>query len=301
MSVTYTSINQLLASPFQRLTSAMWNTAALTLIQLYQTGGNAVTSVLQNGNLYLPGNLSAVTGNFLYEVYVQGQPILTEQDPIYIAGFISLASSQIEQIIASQQQLYSQLVYIPEDIYTNFVNVLIPAIYDSVARATVTQTVPAQLLQLPYQIYDAITTSPLLKLPTEIYKAVTVLPTTYLSDVIYNTLISFLAYFYAQTVAFANVVNRLTLYLAPPTVEGLQLSVSTTPAPLYNGPSIETLKVILQNLSNYIVYLGNSLYNQFPLLPNSSIEFHVSNPANIYAWATGPATVYALFEVAKQS
>jgi len=70
MSVTYTSISQLLASPFQRLTSGMWNTAALLLIQLYQTGGNAVTSILKNGNLIVPNSISAASGNFYNEVYV---------------------------------------------------------------------------------------------------------------------------------------------------------------------------------------------------------------------------------------
>ncbi len=285
MSITYASLDQLLAKPFQRLTSAMWNTAALTLIQLYQTGGNAVTSVLQNGNLYLPGTLTAAAGDFLYQVYVAGEPVLTEEDPIYIAGFISLAASQIAQILYSQQQLYTQLVYLPQDIYTNFTKVIIPSIYENVIHALSTQQLSQQLSQLPYQIYDVISSSLLVGVPSAVY----------------NVLASFLSYFYAQTVALTNTINRLTLYLAPPTIEGLQLQVSTSPAPLYSGPAIETLKVILQNLSSYVVYLGNSLYNQFPLLPNSSIEFHISNPSNIYAWATGPATVYALFEVASQS
>jgi hypothetical protein len=325
MSITYASLNQLLASPFQRLTSAMWNTAALTLIQLYETGGNTVSSVLQNGNLYLPGNISAISGDFLYQVYVQGQPVLTEEDPIYISGFISLAASQILQIINSQQQLYSQLIYLPYDIYTNFMKIVVPSIYENVAHALATQKVSQQLSQLPYQIYSAIASSPLLYLPQQIYESILYAikvsdlanllrqapqeiyhafytsPLLGLPSAIYGVLASFLAYFYSQTVALTNTINKLTLYLAPPTVEGLQLSVSTKPAPIYSGPSIETLKVILQNLSNYIVYLGNSLYNQFPLLPNSSIEFHVSNPASIYAWATGPATVYALFEIVKQS
>ncbi len=279
MSITYASLNQLLASPFQRLTSAMWNTAALTLIQLYETGGNAVSQVLQNGNLYLPGNLSAVTGDFLYQVYVQGQPVLTEQDPIYIAGFIDLAASQILQVIASQQQLYSQLVYLPQDIYISFIKSIAPAVYESVAHTIAESITP--------NIYNAI-------LYAEIATPLSSLPSA-----IYNVLASFLAYFYSQTVALTNVINKLTLYLSPPTVEGLQLTVNTTPTPLYSGPAVETLKVILQNLSNYIIYIGNSLYNQFPLLPNSSIEFHINNPSNIYAWATGPATVYALFEVVK--
>ncbi len=297
MSITYASLDQLLASPFQRLTSAMWNTAALTLIQLYESGGNAVTSVLQNGNLYLPGTLTAASGDFLYEVYVAGEPVITEADPIYISGFISLAASQIAQILYSQQQLYNQLVYLPQDIYTNFMKVIVPSIYENVAHALATQKVSEQLSQLPYQIYNAIVTSPLAKLPSEIYQSLAEAPLLYLPHAIYDVLASFLSYFYSQTVALTNTINRLTLYLAPPAIEGLQLQVSTSPAPLYSGPSIETLKVILQNLSSYVVYLGNSLYNQFPLLPNSSIEFHISNPSNIYVWSTGPATVYALFEV----
>ena len=94
-----------------------------------------------------------------------------------------------------------------------------------------------------------------------------------------------------------NTLNKLSLYLSPPTIEGLQLDVNTTPSQLYTGPPIETVRIILQNLSNYIVYIGNNLYNNFPILPNDSIEIHVNNPANVYAWATGKCKVYTLFEV----
>jgi len=106
MSVTYTSISELLASPFQRLTSSMWNTASLLLIQLYETGGNAVTSILKNGNLTVPNSITADSGFFYDEVYVAGQPVITELDPIYIAGFISTANQQINSILYSNQQLY---------------------------------------------------------------------------------------------------------------------------------------------------------------------------------------------------
>ncbi len=321
MSITYASLDQLLASPFQRLTSSMWNTAALTLIQLYQTGGNNVSSVLQNGNLYLPGVLSAASGDFLYRVYVQGEPILTEQDPIYISGFINLAATQIAQIISSQQQLYSALIYLPYDIYVAFVKSVIPSIYESVSNALSTQKVSQQLAQIPYEIYNAIVRSPLLylpqqiyqsfiyavnvsglsTLPQEIYKAFINTPLTNLPGAIYGVLAAFLSYFYAQTAALTSIINRLTLYLAPPAVEGLQLSVGTTPAPLYNGPALETVKVILQNLSNFVIYLGNSIYNQFPLLPNESVELNINNPSSIYAWSTGPTTIYALFEIVQSS
>ena len=63
---------------------------------------------------------------------------------------------------------------------------------------------------------------------------------------------------YLATVGLANTINKLGLYLSPPTIQGLQLDVSTTPSPLYTGPSIETVRIILQNLSNYIVYIGNN-------------------------------------------
>ncbi len=106
-----------------------------------------------------------------------------------------------------------------------------------------------------------------------------------------------LTYIYLATVSLTNTFNKLFLYLSPPTIEGPQLDVSTVPSPLYNGPQIETIRIILQNLSNYIVYIGNNLYNNFPILPNDSIEIHVNNPANVYAWATGKCKVYALFEV----
>ncbi|AFV51238.1 hypothetical protein D878_gp11 [Sulfolobales Mexican rudivirus 1] len=301
MSVTYASIDQLIAKPFQRLTSAMWNTATLLLVQLYETGGNAVSSVLQNGNLYLPGTLTARSGNFLYQVYVQGEPVLTEEDPIYISGFIDLASRQIEQILYAQQQLYTEIGYLPQNIYVALAQNLIPPIYETVVRAVGASSLYQEIQQLPGQIYNAIVDTKILNLPREIYNALSAFPITYVPGLIYEVLSSFLAYFYSQTVALTNAINKLALYLAPSTIEGLQLNVSTTPAPLYSGPSIETVKIILQNLSNYVVYLGNSLYNNFPLLPNSSIEFHIKNPANIYAWATGTTTVYALFEVVQSS
>jgi hypothetical protein len=114
-----------------------------------------------------------------------------------------------------------------------------------------------------------------------------------------NSLEYVLGYVYLATVGLANTINKLGLYLSPPTIQGLQLDVSTTPSPLYTGPSIETVRIILQNLSNYIVYIGNNLYNNFPILQNDSLEIHVNNPSNVYAWATGKCTVYALFEVVK--
>ena len=107
-----------------------------------------------------------------------------------------------------------------------------------------------------------------------------------------------LTYVYLATVGLSNTINKLTLYLSPPTIEGLQLDVSTTPSPIYSG-TLETVRIILQNLSNYIVYIGNNLYNNFPILPNDSLEIHVNNPSNVYAWATGKCKVYALFEVVK--
>ncbi len=292
MSITYASLDQLLASPFQRLTSGMWNTATLTLIQLYQSGGNAVTSVLKNGNLYLPGDISAVTGDFLYHVYVQGQPVLTENDPIYVAGFIDLAGSQIAQIVYNQQQIYKQLGYLPQDIYNNLANIIVPSIYENVANAIQTKEVTQKLSQLPYQIYDAILDAfGVSKLATLLRQELEYLPGN-----IYHILSTFLSYFYSQTVALTTTMNRLALYLAPTTVQGLQIKIGTTPAPIYTGPSIQTAKVLLQNLSNYVVYIGNSVYNQFPILPSSSLEFNITNPANVYAWATGPTTIYALFE-----
>ncbi len=301
MSVSYASIDQLLAKPFQRLTSAMWNTATLLLVQLYQTGGNAVTSVLQNGNLYLPGVLSASSGDFLYQVYVAGEPVITEADPIYISGFIDLASSQIAEILYAQQQLYTQLGNLPGSISTALSQNLVPSIYTNIVKAIGTTTLYEEIRQLPGQIYNAILDTQITNLPREIYDALSAFPITYVPGLIYDVLSRFLAYFYSQTVALTSAINRLALYLAPSTVEGLQLQVSTKPAPIYSGPSLETIKIILQNLSNYVVYLGNSLYNGFPLLPNSSVEFHVSNPANVYAWSTGPTTIYALFEVASSS
>ncbi len=308
MSITYTSLDQLLATPFQRLTSSMWNTAVYFMEQLYVTGGKTVASVLKNGNLYLPGVLSAAAGDFLYQVTVQGQPVLTEEDPIYISGFVGPAISQILQIVNSQQQLYSQLGYLPQDIYTNFMNNVVPSIYENVSRALMSQQLSTQIQQLPEQIYgamyNAMATSPLLSLPYAIQDAIVDAFASrvikeelqYLSGAIYNVFSSFLTYFYLQTTQLANVINKLTLYLAPSAVQGLQLSVGTSPAPIYSGPTLETVKVILQNLSTYIIYLGDGLYNQFPLLPNSSIELNINNPGGIFAWATGPATVYALFE-----
>ena len=121
MSVTYTSISELLASPFQRLTSSMWNTANLLLIQLYETGGNAVTSILKNDNLTVPNSITANSGIFYDEVYVNNQPVLTELDPIYIAGFISTANQQINSILYSNEQLYYSIVKLPQEIYEKIV------------------------------------------------------------------------------------------------------------------------------------------------------------------------------------
>ncbi|CAC93989.1 hypothetical protein SIRV1gp34 [Sulfolobus islandicus rod-shaped virus 1] len=266
MSVTYTSISSLLASPFQRLTSSMWNTATLLLYQLYETGGNSLTSILQNGNLYIPNNISALAGFFQKEVYVSGQPVLTEQDPIYIAGFIGTANQQINQILYSNQQLYYSISQLPKeisyDLYTNLYRTI----------SDLTSTLSSQISQLQKTGINAL------------YSIADFLAYTF-------------TYFYLATVGLANTLNKLTLFLSPPTIEGLQISLSTIPSPIYNGSTIETVRIILQNLSNYIVYIGNKLYNSFPILPGDSLEFHVRNPSNVYAWATGKCTVYALFEV----
>jgi hypothetical protein len=306
MSVTYTSISQLLASPFQRLTSGMWNTAALLLIQLYETGGNAVTSILKNGNLIIPNSISAASGNFYNEVYVAGQPVLTELDPIYIAGFIATANQQINQIIYSNQQLYNSLVKLPSEIYEKII-VAVPT-----ATSILTKDTQA-LYETIYNVVNylissvqqtrAVIKQDLQNFYTSFYETINSIAKRLgvsLQDAIYfiaNSIAYTLTYVYLATVGLANTINKLSLYLSPPTIEGLQLNVSTTPSPLYSGPSIETVRIILQNLSNYIVYIGNNLYNNFPILQNDSLEIHVNNPANVYAWATGKAKVYALFEV----
>jgi len=266
VSVTYTSISDLLASPFQRLTSSMWNTAVLLLNQLYQTGGNAVTSILQNGNLVIPNWIIADAGYFYGDVYVAGQPVITEQDPIYIAGFISTANDQINAILYSNEQLYNSLVNLPQEI-SNTVQQDLQNFYASFYNLinSVSQQLGISLQNAVYAVADSLAYS--------------------------------LFYIYLATVGLASTINQLTLYLAPPTIQGLQLNVGTTPNPLYSGSALQTVRIILQNLSNYIVYIGNNIYNNFPILPNDSLEIHVNNPANVYAWATGPATVYALFEV----
>ena len=266
VSVTYTSISDLLASPFQRLTSSMWNTAVLLLNQLYQTGGNAVTSILQNGNLVIPNWIIADAGYFYDDVYVAGQPVITEQDPIYIAGFISTANDQINAILYSNEQLYNSLVNLPQEI-SNTVQQDLQNFYASFYNLinSVSQQLGIPLQNAVYAVADSLAYT--------------------------------LFYIYLATVGLANTINQLTLYLAPPTIQGLQLNVGTTPNPLYSGSALQTVRIILQNLSNYIVYIGNNIYNNFPILPNDSLEIHINNPANVYAWATGPATVYALFEV----
>jgi len=306
VSVTYTSISDLLASPFQRLTSSMWNTAVLLLNQLYQTGGNAVTSILQNGNLVIPNWIIADAGYFYDDVYVAGQPVITEQDPIYIAGFISTANDQINAILYSNEQLYNSLVNLPQEIYEQIV-VAVP-----VATSILTQDTQA-LYETIYNVVNYLISNvqqtnvvlqqDLQNFYTSFYNLINSVSQQlgiYLQDAIYavsNYLAYSLFYIYLATVGLASTINQLTLYLAPPTIQGLQLNVGTTPNPLYSGSALQTVRIILQNLSNYIVYIGNNIYNNFPILPNDSLEIHVNNPANVYAWATGPATVYALFEV----
>jgi hypothetical protein len=305
MSITYASISELLASPFQRLTSGMWNTAVLLLIDLYQTGGNTVTSILKNGNLTIPGSITASSGNFYDEVYVSGQPVLTEEDPIYIAGFISTAQQQINQILYSNEQLYYSIVKLPEEIYqkiiiavptaTSILSKDIEALYETIynvvnyliSNVQESRTIIKEDLQnfyvSFYELIDSIAKRLGISLQSAIY---------FIADSLAYTL----TYIYLTTVGLANTINKLSLYLSPPTIEGLQLDVSTTPSPIYSG-TLETVRIILQNLSNYVVYIGNNLYNNFPILPNDSLEIHVNNPSNVYAWATGKCKVYALFEV----
>ena len=309
MSVTYTSISELLASPFQRLTSSMWNTASLLLIQLYETGGNAVTSILKNGNLTVPHSITADSGFFYDEVYVSGQPVLTELDPIYIAGFIATANQQINSILYSNQQLYYSIVKLPEEIYEKII-VAVPtatsilekdtiALYETIynvvnyliSNIEQSRTIIKEDLQNFYISFYETINSIAKRLGISLQSAI-----YFVADSLAYTL----TYVYLATVGLANTINKLGLYLSPPTIEGLQLDVSTTPSPLYSGPSIETVRIILQNLSNYIVYIGNQLYNNFPILQNDSLEIHVNNPANVYVWATGKAKVYALFEVISQ-
>jgi len=306
MSITYASISSLLASPFQRLTSSMWNTASLLLIQLYETGGNAVTSILKNGNLTIPGSINASSGFFYDEIYIAGQPVLTELDPIYIAGFIATANQQINAILYSNEQLYYSIVKLPEEIYEKII----------VAVPTATSILEKDTIALYETIYNvvnylisnvqqtrAIISQDLQNFYTSFYETINSIAKRLglsLQNAIYfiaDSLTYTLTYIYLATVGLANTINKLSLYLSPPTIEGLQLDVSTTPSPIYTGPSIETVRIILQNLSNYIVYIGNNLYNNFPILQNDSIEIHVNNPSNVYAWATGKAKVYALFEV----
>jgi len=306
MSITYASISSLLASPFQRLTSSMWNTASLLLIQLYETGGNAVTSILKNGNLTIPNSINASSGFFYDEIYIAGQPVLTELDPIYIAGFIATAQQQINLILYSNEQLYYSIVKLPQEIYEKII-VAVPtatsilekdtiALYETIynvvnyliSNIEQSRTIIKEDLQNFYISFYETINSIAKRLGVSLQEAI-----YFVADSLAYTL----TYVYLATVGLANTINKLGLYLSPPTIEGLQLDVSTTPSPIYTGPSIETVRIILQNLSNYIVYIGNNLYNNFPILQNDSLEIHVNNPANVYAWATGKAKVYALFEV----
>jgi len=284
----------------------MWNTASLLLIQLYETGGNAVTSILKNGNLTIPGSITASSGFFYDEIYVAGQPVLTELDPIYIAGFIATANQQINLILYSNEQLYYSIVKLPQEIYEKII-VAVPtatsilskdtiALYETIynvvnyliSNVQQTRTIISQDLQNFYVSFYELVSSIAKRLGLSLQNAI-----YFIADSIAYTL----TYVYLATVGLTNTINKLGLYLSPPTIQGLQLDVSTTPSPLYSGPSIETVRIILQNLSNYIVYIGNNLYNNFPILQNDSLEIHVNNPANVYAWATGKAKVYALFEV----
>lgn len=307
MSVTYTSISELLASPFQRLTSSMWNTATLLLIQLYETGGNAVTSILQNGNLKIPGSIDASSGFFYDEVYVAGQPVLTELDPIYIAGFIATANQQINAIIYSNDQVYYSILKLPQEIYEKII-VAVPTASSTLSKDTQSlyETIYNLVNYLIYSIQESrvILKQDLQNFYTSFYELASSLANRvgiYLQNAveyIASSIVYTLTYVYLATVGLSNTINKLTLYLSPPTIEGLQLDVSTTPSPLYSG-TLETVRIILQNLSNYIVYIGNNLYNNFPILPNDSLEIHINNPSNVYAWATGKCKVYALFEVVK--
>ncbi|QJF12330.1 hypothetical protein ARV3_gp17 [Acidianus rod-shaped virus 3] len=312
MSIQYTNFADLFVQPFQRLTSAMWNTAILKLNQIYFAGTLIDRQLFQNGNLYVPNNITAQVGDFYNEVYVSGQPVITEQDPIYIAGFIATASQQIQAIVNSQTQLYNAVVQMPSDVYNAIAKL---------TAGTVTQTQNAlqseinNVYQNLYQVIIGVDNqiktaiSPTLYVPEilqNIYNNVYLVTARLtnqisagLSGAIYtitDALLYALAYIYLSMNSLSSAINKLTMYMSPPAIQGLQLQISTTPSPIYSGPSLETVKIILQNLSNYIVYIGNKLYNNFPILPNDSLEFSVNNPSNIYAWATGPCTVYALFE-----
>jgi len=307
MSITYASISELLASPFQRLTSGMWNTATLLLIQLYETGGNALTAVLKNGNLSIPGSISASSGSFSDEVYIAGQPALTEADPIYIAGFISTANQQINAILNSNDQLYYSIVKLPEEIYEKIV-VAVPILASTLSKDTqaLYETIYNVVNYLISNVQESrtIIKENLQNFYTSFYELVDSVSKRLgisLQSAIYfvaDSLAYALTYVYLATVGLVNTINKLSLYLSPPTIEGLQLDVSTTPSPIYSG-TLETVRIILQNLSNYVVYIGNKLYNNFPILPGDSLEIHVNNPSNVYAWATGKCKVYTLFEVIK--
>ncbi|QJF12359.1 hypothetical protein QIT29_gp13 [Metallosphaera rod-shaped virus 1] len=313
MSIQYATISSLLAKPFQRLTSAMWNTAVLTLSDIYFGGSLIDRQLFKNGSLYVPNNITAQVGNFSEEVYVEGQPVLTEQDPIYIAGFVGSAIEQIQAILNSQFQLYEAIEQMPTDVY----NAIAKLTAGTVAQ---TQSALQQEIANVYEnLYQVV-----IGVDNQLKTAI--LPTLYLPQLIQNvyeniylvsakltdqmvtglsrainsvadTLLYALSYIYLAMNSLSSTINKLTMYMSPPAIQGLQLKVSTTPSPIYSGPALQTVKIILQNLSNYIVYIGNQLYNNFPILPGDSIEFEVNNPANVYAWATGPATVYALFEV----
>ncbi|ALG96886.1 hypothetical protein AZ268_gp18 [Acidianus rod-shaped virus 2] len=290
----------------------MWNTAVLTLSTIYFGGSLIDRQLFQNGNLYVPNTISALVGDFYNEVYVSGQPVLTEEDPIYIAGFVGSAIQQIQSILNSQLQLYNAIEQMPTDVYNAIAKL---------TAGTVTQTQNAlqqeisNVYQNLYQVVIGVDNqlktviSPVLYLPQliqNVYENIYLVTakltnqiTTSLSKAIYSvadTLLYALAYIYLAMNSLSNAINKLTLYMSPPAIQGLQLQISTTPQPIYSGPALETVKIILQNLSNYIVYIGNKLYNNFPILPGDSLEFSVNNPSQVYAWATGPCTVYALFE-----
>lgn len=294
-------------SPLQRATSTSWNMLVYAVAQLYVAGPPILYQYLRNGNLYVPNEVEANIVSANKEILVQGQKVLTEQDPIYVAGFVGIANQQLNQVIQGQNKIYQaignlssqipsaiskSMNYIVSEIYTTNYNTyrLLRKVVDEIYIFD--STLLYQIKQNNIYIGNV-----LYKWSAHISNIVNsmVKQELYIAQYVLNQI-------YKMTTSLTNSINTLIMYLSPPSVASLSIKVGRKLIPL-SSVVIKSVDIILQSApsNTYIIYVGGYLNNipyvSFPLFPGDKIEISVNNLQNIWAWATGPAQMFALANV----
>lgn len=290
-------------APLQRATSTAWNTLVYTVAQLYTTGPPIIYKYFQNGNLYIPNIISANVVEATQKILVQGEPVLTELDPIYIAGFVGFANTQLNQVIQGQNRIYQAIANLPSHIQQSTQYIVNQIYSDNYKTYRLLQKITNEIYIFDTTLLQKIRQNELY-LSSELYKWSVGITNAIKKSVLKELYIAnyILGQIYKMTSNLTQSINTLIMYLSPPSVTSLSIKLGRKLVPI-SSLVIKTVDIILQSSpsNTYVIYIGGYVgttpYVNFPLFPGDRVEISVNNLQNIWAYAEGPAILFALANV----